>query len=341
MNHLQADFDLGRLSDYLRSIIGSFEGPVKAQRFEGGQSNPTYRIEAGGRRYVLRKKPAGELLPSAHAVEREYRVIDALSRADFRVPRPVALRTDSSVVGTPFYLMEMIEGRIFWDPSLSQLPKRERGAIYDEMNRVLAALHTLDPREIGLADYGKSGNYFGRQIARWSGQYRSSQTREIAEMERLIEWLPAHVPHGEENRLVHGDFRLDNLIFHPTEPRAIALLDWELSTLGHPLADLAYNCMAWHIPPAIFRGIAGLNLPALGLPTEDAYVRAYCLRTQRAEIEDWNFYLAYSMFRLASILQGVFKRAEEGNAAARDASETGRHAQALAELAWSFAAQAG
>ena len=263
-----------------------------------------------------------------------------LQLAGFPVPEVLLLEEDESVIGRAFFVMEHVEGRILWDPALPDFTPAQRTALYDEMNRVIAALHAVDVAAAGLADYGKAGNYFERQIGRWSKQYRASETERIEAMDRLIEWLPEHLPGGEEVTVVHGDFRLDNLIFHPTEPRIIAVLDWELSTLGHPLADFSYHCMSWNIPAGGFRGIGGLDFAALGLPTEAEYVRCYCERTGRARIDHWNFYLAYNLFRLAAILQGVYKRATEGIASSDNATQAGRNARALAEIGWQKAQQA-
>ncbi|MDE2121742.1 MAG: phosphotransferase, partial [Betaproteobacteria bacterium] len=289
-----------------------------------------------GRRYVLRRKPPGKLLPSAHAVDREYRVMSALAGSDVPVPRMRVLCTDESVIGTAFYVMDWVAGRIFWDPRLPGLAPAERSALFDEMNRVIAALHRVDPQAAGLGDYGKPGQYVARQIARWSQQYRASQTEPLPAMDRLMEWLPEHVPPGDEVAVVHGDFRMDNLIFHPTEPRVLAVLDWELSTLGHPLADFAYHCMAWRLGPGQFRGMAGEDLAGLGIPSEADYVAAYCRRTGRAQVarEQWEFYLAFNMFRLSAILQGVLARALQGNAASAEALDAGARARPLAEAAW-------
>jgi aminoglycoside phosphotransferase (APT) family kinase protein len=293
---------------------------------------------------VLRRKPPGKLLPSAHAVDREYRVITALGGVGIPVARTWALCEDESVIGTAFYIMDYVAGRVLWDQSLPGMQPAERRAIYDEMNRVIAALHQVDYQAIGLGDYGKPGNYLARQIARWSKQYRASETESIPAMERLMEWLPEHIPPGDETSIVHGDFRLDNVIFHPTEPRILAVLDWELSTLGHPLADFSYHCMYWRLTPQEFRGIGGLDLPALGIPLESEYVRRYCERSGRGTPQalkaDWNFYLAYNMFRLAAILQGIAKRVEAGTAASEQARQSGAGARPLAELGWRFA-QAG
>jgi aminoglycoside phosphotransferase (APT) family kinase protein len=329
--------DTGALERYLGER--GFPGPLAAQQFEGGQSNPTYLVSGRNGRLVLRAKPgpAAKLLPSAHAVEREFRVITALGRAGFPVPRTHFLCEDEVVIGRAFYVMDYVEGRVLWDQSLPGMSRPERSAIYDEMNRVIAALHAIDYAGAGLADFGRPGNYFERQIARWSKQYRASETGRIDAMDRLIDWLPAHVPPGDETAIVHGDFRMDNLVFHPSEPRILAVLDWELSTLGHPLADFSYHCMSWHIPPGKFRGIAGLDLDSLGIPREADYIRSYCARCGRGEISNWNFYLAYNLFRIAAILQGVAKRALEGTASSAQAQDAGSRARPLAELGWKYA----
>jgi aminoglycoside phosphotransferase (APT) family kinase protein len=276
------------------------------------------------------------LLPSAHAIDREYRLISALHGSSVPVARPICLCEDEGVIGTMFYLMSYVAGRNFWDPTLPGMPARERAAIYDEMNRVMVALHTLDFAAAGLADYGKPGNYFARQIARWSKQYRASETERIEAMEKLLAWLPANIPPGEETGLVHGDYRLDNLIFHPREPRIVAVVDWELSTLGSPLADFSYHVMLWRVETGEIRGLKGLDLPALGIPTESEYVSAYCRRTGRATIDPrvWEFCMAYNLFRIASIRQGIMKRVLEGTAASRHARESGIRARETAELAW-------
>jgi len=289
--------------------------------------------------------PVAKLLPSAHAIEREFAVMSGLAGTDVPVPRMYALCEDESVIGRAFYVMEFMQGRVLWDQSLPGMTPAERTAIYNETNRVISALHTVKFAERGLANYGKPGNYFERQIGRWSKQYVASITQPIEEMDKLMAWLPANMPASarDENRvsIVHGDYRLDNLMFHPTEPRVIAVLDWELSTLGHPLADFSYHCMAWHIQPGQFRGIGGLDLPALGIPSEQEYIRLYCERTGLATPEelaaDWNFYLAYNLFRLAAILQGIAKRVEMGTASSAQAKASGEGARPLAQLAWSFA----
>jgi len=335
-------FDEAVLERYLRAHVPGFSGALTIEQFKGGQSNPTYRLSAGGRHYVMRSKPGptAKLLPSAHAVEREYRIITALGGTGIPVPGTWCLCEDESVIGRAFYVMDCVEGRVLWDQSLPGMSKAERVAIYDEMNRVIAALHQVDYAAIGLSDYGKPGNYFGRQIGRWSKQYQASETEKIEAMDNLIAWLPINIPAGEETTIVHGDYRLDNLVFHPSEPRILAILDWELSTLGHPLADFSYHCMSWHIPPGRFRGIGGLDLASLGIPSEQEYIAAYCSRTGRERIDNWNFYLAYNLFRIAAILQGIMKRALDGIAASEQALDAGKRARPLAELGWQYAQKA-
>jgi aminoglycoside phosphotransferase (APT) family kinase protein len=337
-------FNVETLGAWLRERVDGFAGPLSIEQFAGGQSNPTFKLVTPSRSYVMRAKPgpAAKLLPSAHAIEREYRVMHALADSDVPVARMLALCEDETVIGRAFYVMEYVEGRVLWDQSLPGMRPAERAAIYDEMNRVIAALHTVDVDAAGLADYGKPGNYFARQIGRWSKQYQASETEPIEAMHRLIEWLPQHMPAESDEAsarvsIVHGDYRLDNLIFHPSEPRVLAVLDWELSTLGDPLADFAYHCMAWHVDPAQFRGIAGLDWAALGIPDEARYVERYCERTGFSIPDDWNFYLAYNMFRIAAILQGIMKRVVEGTAASTQAADAGRRARPMAELAWSYA----
>ncbi len=336
-------FDAARLEAFLAERVAGFAGPLSVAQFRGGQSNPTFLLTTPRARYVLRSKPApaAKLLPSAHAVDREHRVITALARAGVPVPRTFCLSADESVIGRAFYVMDYVEGRVLWEQSLPGMTPGERAAIYDEMNRVIAELHRVDYRDAGLADFGRPGNYLARQIERWTKQYRASETERVSEMDRLIEWLPGAIPPGDETSIVHGDYRLDNLIFDPTEPRILAILDWELSTLGHPLADFSYHCMSWHIPPAQFRGIAGLDLARLGIPGEAEYIAAYCRRTGRARIDHWDFYLAYNMFRLAAILQGIMKRALDGTAASREALDAGKRARPMAELGWKYARRAG
>jgi aminoglycoside phosphotransferase (APT) family kinase protein len=343
-------FDVAALERHLAAHLPGFAGPLTVTQFKGGQSNPTYLLTTPTRRWALRSKPGpvAKLLPSAHAIEREFRVMAALGGRGFPVPRMELLCEDESVIGRAFYVMEFVEGRVLWEQALPGLTNAERGAIYDEMNRVIAALHQVDVAAAGLADYGKPGNYFERQIGRWSKQYLASRTEDIPEMERLIEWLPAHLPASARDEaqvsVVHGDFRLDNLVFHPTEPRVLAVLDWELSTLGHPLADFSYHCMSWHIPPGVFRGIGGLDHAALGIPTEAEYVRRYAERTGRGDpaalMADWNFYLAYNLFRLGSITQGIAKRVVDGIASSAEARATGEATRTLGQMAWGFAQRA-
>ncbi|HTN65419.1 MAG TPA: phosphotransferase [Burkholderiaceae bacterium] len=332
----QHAFDVTRLAVYLRQHVADFSGALEVEQFKGGQSNPTFLLNAGGKRYVLRRKPAGALLPSAHAVDREYRVITALARTEVPVARTHALCEDDSIIGTMFYIMDYVPGRILWDPTLPGMTAAERGAIFNEMNRVIAALHEVDYRAVGLGDYGKQGNYLERQVARWTKQYRASETERIEAVENLIEWLPQNIPADDETRIVHGDFRIDNMIFHPTEPRILAVLDWELSTLGHPLADFAYHCMTWRMNPEHSRGLAGIPLRELGIPTEEEYRAAYCRRTGRGEIPaaNWEYYMVFNMFRLVGILQGITKRVLLGNAASAEAEKTGKRTRPLAEQAW-------
>ncbi|MFN9771679.1 MAG: phosphotransferase family protein [Burkholderiales bacterium] len=332
-------FDVGALEAWVRTNVEGFAGPLTVEQFKGGQSNPTFRLTTPSRAYVMRAKPGpvAKLLPSAHAVEREYRVLKALAGTDVPVARTYGLCEDEGVIGRAFYIMDCVEGRVLWDQSLPGLSNAERAAIYDEMNRVIAALHRVDVEAVGLQDFGKPGNYFARQISRWSKQYQLSETDKVPEMDRLIEWLPQHIPAGDETTVVHGDYRLDNMIFAKDQPRVLAVLDWELSTLGHPLADFSYHCMSWHIQPGAFRGIAGLDLASLGIPDEQAYIRRYCERTGRSGIGNWDFYLAYNAFRLAGILQGIVKRALDGTASSPQALEQGKRVRPLAEMAWSFA----
>lgn len=343
----QHTFDPAPLQHWLSAHLDGFAGPLTIEQFKGGQSNPTFKLLTPAATYVMRCKPgpAAKLLPSAHAIEREYRVMAALATQDVPVPRMLALSEDESVIGRAFYVMAFVAGRVLWNQALPDATREERGAIYDEMNRVIAALHNVDVAAAGLADYGKPGNYFERQIARWGKQYQASITQPIEAMDRLKDWLPAHMPASARDQtriaIVHGDFRLDNLVFHPTEPRVLAVLDWELSTLGHALADFSYHCMAWHIPPGAFRGIGGLDHAALGIPLEADYVRRYCVRTglstPEALAEDWNFYLAYNLFRMAAILQGIAKRVEDGTASSEQARQAAAGARPLAELGWQFA----
>jgi len=330
-------FDVDALQQYLKDHIDGLRGPLQVEQFKGGQSNPTYRIAgADGKKYVLRRKPPGKLLPSAHAVDREYRVIHALHATGFPVAKPYVLCEDESIIGTAFYVMDCVEGRVLWDQSLPGMSKGERFAIWDELNRVIAQLHRIDYKAAGLEDFGKPGDYVARQVSRWSKQYQASETRKIEAMDQLIAWLPENIPAASETSVVHGDFRLDNTIFHPEEPRILAVLDWELSTLGDSLADFSYHCMSWHIPPGQFRGIAGLDLASLGIPSEAQYVKSYCERTGRTGIEasTWDYFMAYNLFRMAAILQGIAKRVLDGTAASTHAAEAGSRAPLLADLGW-------
>ncbi len=333
-------FDEAALERYLRAHMDEFEGPLSVQQFGGGQSNPTFLLSAGAKRYVMRKKPPGQLLKSAHQVDREYRIMKALAQTDVPVPRMHVLCDDESVVGTAFYVMDFLEGRIFRDPQLPGVAPVQRAAIYDSMNDVLARLHKVDFAKVALGDFGKPGNYFERQIARWITQYRAAQTDQIADMERLIEWMPKNIPSDDSVTIAHGDYRLENSIFHPTEPRMIAVLDWELSTIGHPLADLAYNCMGYRVQNPRQGGLVGVNFEATGIPSEQAYVSKYCARVGRERIENWPFYLSFSVFRLASISQGVYKRGIDGNASSATAATAGNSCQFLAEHAWRLAHEA-
>ncbi|WP_420462593.1 phosphotransferase family protein [Candidatus Palauibacter sp.] len=339
-------FDERRLADYLCAQgLDDFRGGLTVLQYQGGQSNPTFRLEGGGRHFVLRKKPPGDLLPSAHLVEREYRVMKALADTDVPVPAMLLLCEDSDVIGRTFFVMEHVEGRVLPVPGLPEASSpAERTAIYDAMNRTLARLHSVDWRSVGLSDFGKPSNYLARQISLWTKQYEAARHREIPAMEALIAWLPEHIPDGEgtagnrETTIAHGDYRLENMILHPTKPEVAAIVDWELSTLGHPLADLAYNCMTYHLPEGpLWKGLGGADCEALGIPSEEDYVAAYCWQTGRDGVPDWNFFMAFGLFRLASICQGVYARAMQGNASSRNALEIGRKAPALAETGWRIA----
>jgi aminoglycoside phosphotransferase (APT) family kinase protein len=346
----QHSFDVGALATWLEKNLDGFVGPLTVEMFKGGQSNPTYKLNTPGKSYVMRAKPGpvAKLLPSAHAVEREFAVMQGLQGTGVPVPRMHCLCEDESIIGRAFYVMEFMQGRVLWDQALPEMDRAQRGALYNEMNRVIAALHTVKFAERGLSAYGKPGNYFERQIGRWSKQYNASITSPIPEMDQLMEWLPQNIPAmaRDENMvsIVHGDYRLDNLMFDANELKVIAVLDWELSTLGHPLADFSYHCMTWHITPGQFRGIHGLDFEALGIPTEDEYIRLYCERTGLAQPEqlkaDWNFYMAYNMFRIAAILQGIAKRVEAGTASSAQAVKSAAGARPMAELAWKYAQKA-
>jgi aminoglycoside phosphotransferase (APT) family kinase protein len=329
-------FDVAALESYMRGHVPGFAGPLTIRQFVGGQSNPTYYLADQEREYVLRRKPPGKLLPSAHAVDREYRVISSLAGTGVPVPRTYALCEDPSVIGTAFYIMEYVRGRILVDPRLPGVPNAERAHIYDAMNEVLARLHQVDWKAVGLSDYGRPGNYVARQIHRWTTQYRASETETIGSMEQLIAWLPEHIPADDTTSIAHGDYRLGNMIIHPTESRVVAVLDWELSTLGHPLADLAYNCMPYHLSADSMDGFEGGDLTALGIPSEESYLAAYCRRTGRTAIEDWSFYVGFAMFRLAAIAQGIMGRVIAGTANDANARQRGERARPLADAAWAL-----
>jgi aminoglycoside phosphotransferase (APT) family kinase protein len=341
----QHALDAARLEAYLSAHVDGFKGPLTIRQFKGGQSNPTYQLITPGAKYVLRRKPPGKLLPSAHAVDREFRIINALYPTGFPVPRPFVLCTDESIVGTMFYVMDCVEGRILWEPQLPGMEPKERFAIYDAMNDTLARLHQTDFQKLGLEDFGKPGNYFSRQISRWGKQYVASETEVIPEMNKLMEWLPSHIPAGERNSIVHGDYRLDNMILHPTEPRVLAVLDWEISTIGDPLADFTYHIMQWRMPPGGTGGSTGslenADLKGLGIPTEDEYVAMYCRRTGRSGIDNLDFYFAYNFFRLGCILQGIIGRVRDGTAASAHAETMAAAVRPLAARGWHYARKAG
>lgn len=334
-------FDEAALGRWMKDNVEGHSGPLSVRQFKGGQSNPTYRIDAGGKSYVLRRKPPGKLLPSAHAVDREYRVMKALGEAGFPAPKMHGLCENEAVIGTAFYVMDFVDGRIFWDPYLPALEKAERGAIYDSLNATLARLHAYEPETIGLGDYGKPDAYIARQIARWSKQYKASETEAIESMDRLIDWLPEAAPAQERAGIVHGDYRLDNVIFAHDRPEVIAVLDWELSTLGDPLADFTYQLMQWRTPKDIRNGFMGVDIEALGIPSEADYVRAYCERTGRDDLPKLDFYFAYNLFRLAAIVQGVYARSLQGNASNERAKEMGAMVKPMADYAWTFAQRQG
>jgi aminoglycoside phosphotransferase (APT) family kinase protein len=327
--------DEARLDGWLKENVEGYQGPLKVLQFKGGQSNPTYKLETPGRSYVMRRKPFGKLLPSAHAVDREFRVISALGKQNFPVAKAYALCTDDSVIGSAFYIMSMEEGRVFWDPTLPHVAAGDRRKIFASKIETLAKLHMYDPAAIGLAEFGKPGNYFARQVDRWTKQYRASETQHIPEMERLIEWLPRTLPVQQRVSIVHGDYRLDNMIFHPTEPRVLAVLDWELSTLGDPMADFTYLLMQWTMP-----GLAGADLKALDLPTMEEAALIYCNFTG-VKIPDLNWYFSYNLFRLAGITQGIAGRIRDGTAANAKAIESAKRTVPLSKASWEYAQKAG
>jgi len=336
-------FDAGRLESYLHDHAEGFAGPITVQQFKGGQSNPTYLIETPARRYVLRRKPPGKLLPSAHAVDREHRIISALHTQGFPVPEPILYCADDTVIGTAFFVMSHVKGRVFWEAEMPSSTPAERAAVYDAMNATLAQLHSYDPAAIGLADYGRGENYVARQIERWSKQYLASETEKIEDMERLMAWLPAHLPPPQPPRIVHGDYRLDNMIIAPDSPKILAVLDWELSTLGDPLADFSYHLMQWHMPPseAGTGSLIGFDLAALGIPSLDDYVDAYVKRTGLDPRPYLSVYSAYNFFRIAAILQGIVGRVRDGTATSAVAAAKATLVRPLAAKAWEFALRAG
>ena len=334
-------FDTDALHDYMSSHVEGYHGSLEVRQFRGGQSNPTYLLDGESGQYVLRRKPPGKLLKSAHAVDREFRIISALYGADFPVPRPYVYCKDAEVIGTEFYIMEYLDGRIFWELDLPNVEPDERAAIYDNVNATLAKLHNFDYEAMGLEDYGKPGNYFERQISRWTKQYRASEIDSVRSMDALIEWLPDNIPADESASIVHGDYRLDNMVIHRERPEVIGVLDWELSTIGHPLADFTYHLMVWHMPEIGIGsiGLAGKDLATLGIPDADSYTRLYCERTGRDGIDNLDFYFAFNLFRLAAILQGIAGRVRDGTAASAHATQAVKAVQPLADLGWHFASR--
>jgi aminoglycoside phosphotransferase (APT) family kinase protein len=334
-------FDEEHLSAWMQANVGDYQGPLRVESFQGGQSNPTYKLVTPERDYVLRRKPPGVLLKGAHAVEREARVLTALGSVTFPVPQVYGLCTDDSVIGTWFYVMELVGGRVFWDATFPQVSREHRPSYFEAMNETIARLHSIDFEQVGLAGYGRTDSYFQRQIARWSKQYlQDTEAGRDPDMDRLIEWLPLHIPPGDESSIVHGDFRCDNMIFHPTEPRVVAVLDWELSTLGHPLADFTYHTMMYHMPPDIVAGLDGADLQGLNIPSEADYIDAYCRRVGRQSIPHYQFYLAFNFFRLAAIFHGIKGRVIRGTASSANARERAKAFPVLTNLAWARAMRA-
>ena len=335
-------FDEAKLAAWMEANVEGYAGPLVVEQFKGGQSNPTYKLLTPRQNYVMRRKPPGVLLPSAHAVDREYKVITALHNAGFPAAKTFGLCTDETVIGTWFYIMDCVEGRVIWDTTFPSEPKEKRAAYFDAMNATIAQLHMMDYKAIGLGDFGKPGNYFARQIGRWSKQYvEDTGAGHYGPMDKLVEWLPTAIPEGEEVSIVHGDYRCDNMIFHPTEPKVLAVLDWELSTLGHPLADFSYHLMMYRMPAVGTTGLAGNDLKAMGIPTEDEYVAAYCRRTGRSGIPNLDFYVAYNMFRLAAIIHGIKGRVVRGTASNAHAVASAATFEPLADAAWAQALKAG
>jgi aminoglycoside phosphotransferase (APT) family kinase protein len=335
------NFDELALARWLEANVSGFHGPLTVEQFKGGQSNPTYKVTTPSKTYVLRRKPSGPLLQGAHAIDREAKAMCGLERAGFPVAHVHAVCMDDRVIGALFYIMDMVEGRIFWDATLPTVPRGDRRTYFDAMNATIGALHRIDYKSIGLGDYGRPGNFFERQINRWSKQYLADELAgRNSEMDCLIEWLLTKVPAGEGTSIVHGDCRIDNMIFHPVEPRVLAVLDWELSTLGDPLADFAYNAMMYHMPPHIVAGLLGADLKALDIPSEEEYLAAYCRRTGRTDIPNYSFYIAFNFFRLAAIFHGIKGRVLRGAAASAHAVERAKAFPELAEIGWRLAQRA-
>jgi len=336
-------FDVKRLEAYMHAHVEGFQGPLDVRQFKGGQSNPTYQLITPTKKYVMRRKPPGKLLPSAHAVDREYRIITALGKVDYPVAKTYCLCTDDDVIGTMFYIMDMVEGRILWDPNLPDIPRENRRAIFEAKIETLAKLHKVDYHALGLDDFGKPGNYFSRQISRWTKQYVASETQSIESMNKLIDWLPNNIPAGDETSIVHGDYRLDNMVLHAEKPQVIAVLDWELSTLGHPLGDFTYHLMQWYLPAegASTNSLQGIDFAAENIPTDQEYTALYCQHTGRNGIDNLDYYIAYNMFRLAGILQGIVGRVRDGTASNAHAAAMADRVKPLSDMGWHYAQKAG